>query len=590
MTSDAGVPTAHSLEAELLRLLARQGRRVPIPVFLAAVMIASMAYGRTSTLGLGAWLLLVALVLAARWLILGRLPTLPGLTDPRRLQIAFALSALNGAIHALSLTFFAALPEFQRAIQSLLLVGLCAGSVATTAGYRSVFLAFLLPVMVPLITLWALASSGVHAGWINGATAVILAIFGAVLIALASDSFRLFRESVEIRLQQVRLNEQLNSALSAAEAANHAKTRFLSSASHDLRQPVHALSLFAAALGMQPLNATSRDIARHMEQALQVLSGQLEALLDVSKLDAGIVQARPAALAAAPFLRRVYDEYLPVAQAKGLLLTVDCSCAPMILTDEVLLGRLVCNLVDNAIKYTAQGTVSLILAGRGGRVVLGVVDTGSGIPLAEHERVFEEFYQLGNPERDQSKGLGLGLSIVRRLADLLRLRLEMVSSPDAGTSFYLVAEAHGQQAGSEAVPVAPPAGVLARHVLVVDDDASVRAGMKALLRGLGTEVDLAGSTAEALAAGRRRRPDLLLVDLRLRDGDSGLATTAALRELYPQLPAILISGDTAPDRLREATGAGLLLLHKPVALDVLRQALSDASVFPPGGHHHGRGE
>ncbi|MDQ1919284.1 ATP-binding response regulator [Massilia pseudoviolaceinigra] len=582
MTSEVRVATAHSLEAELLRLLARQGRRVPIPVFLGAVMIAALAWGRVPTVYLGAWLLLVALVLTARWLILGRLPALANLSDARRLHICIALSALNGCTHALSLLFFTALPEFQRAIQSLLLVGLCAGSVATTAGYRPVFLAFLLPVMAPLVAQWALMG---HGGWIGGATALILALFGAVLIALASDSFRLFRESFEIRLQQASLNAQLKLALSAAEAANRAKTRFLASASHDLRQPVHALSLFAGALAMQPLDDDSRDIARHMGQAIQTLSGQLDALLDVSKLDAGIVQVRPAELELAPFLACVYDEYLPAAQARGLQLTLECDCAPLIVTDEVLLGRLVCNLVDNAIKYTTQGSVSLSLSGQGGQVVMAVVDSGSGIPLAEHDRVFEEFYQIGNSERDQSKGLGLGLSIVRRLADLLRMRLEMVSFPGTGTSFYLVCEQSGQQGTGARPAAAPAAPIPGRHVLVVDDDASVRAGMQALLHGLGAQVTLAGSTAEALAAVVQRCPDMLLVDFRLRDGDNGLATVAALRQLYPALPAILISGDTAPDRLREANSAGLPLLHKPVAADVLRQAMDDAGALPASACH-----
>lgn len=585
MTSTASVKAAHGLEAELLGLLARQGRRMPIPVFLAALMNAAMAYGRVPVFGLGAWLLLVVLVLAVRWAILGRLPTAPGLSDGARLRVAVALSGLNGCVQALSLAFFAALPDVQRAIQSLLLVGLCTGAVATTVGYRPIFLAFVVPVMAPLVAMWAWTGTNRHAGWIDGLTAVILVIFGALLFALANDSYRLFRESFEIRLQQARLNEQLNMALMAADAANHAKTRFLASASHDLRQPVHALTLFAAALSMQPLSEAGREIARHMDQALQMLSGQLEALLDISKLDAGIVEARPAALAAAPFLLRVHGEYLPAAQAKGLLLTVDLACTPVLMTDEVLLGRLVCNLVDNAIKYTEQGTVGLFLLEQDGDIVLGVSDTGRGIPLPEHERVFEEFYQLGNVERDQRRGLGLGLSIVRRLAQLLRIRLEMVSRPGLGTSFYLIIARHGQLAGADPPVRLPPASLPALHVLVVDDDDTVRSAMQALLQELGMQVVLAGGTAEARHAARRWRPDVLLVDFRLRGDDSGLATAAALRALHPQLPVILITGDTAPGRLREAADGGLLLLHKPVAVDVLRQALSDVSALSSGAPH-----
>ncbi|WP_332879562.1 sensor histidine kinase [Massilia sp. S19_KUP03_FR1] len=479
MTSEVmPATTASSLEAELLRLLARQGGRVPIPVFLAALMIAAMAYAYVPSRMLGAWLVLVALVLAFRRNVLVRLQEWPGMSDRRRLVLATLLSALNGCTHAVSLTFFLALPEFQRAVQSLLLVGLCAGAVATTAGYRPVFLAYLVPVMAPLITLWALTRNAAHPNWIDGATAVILAIFSAVLMALASDAFRLFRTSFEIRLQHVRLNEQLNTALAAAEAANRAKTRFLASASHDLRQPVHALSLFAGALSMQPLDPASCDILGHMEQAIGALAGQLEALLDVSKLDAGVVAVRPAELALGPFFARVHQAYLPAAHAKNLQFSSHCEAELTVCTDPVLLDRLVCNLVDNAINYTETGQVDMHLSASHGQVVWVIQDSGIGISAAEQERVFEEFYQVGNSARDRGRGLGLGLAIVRRLATLLQLRLEMVSQPGAGTSFYLVFALHDAPAGADARPLpAAPHQADDWHVLVVDDDASVRAGM-----------------------------------------------------------------------------------------------------------------
>lgn len=585
MTSDVNIAAANSLEQELLRLLARQGRRMPLPVFLASVMIAVLALGRVAPHLLAGWLALVLLVLLLRWLILGRLADLPISSDTRRLRIAVGLSALNGVTHGLSLFFFPALSELQRALQTLLLVGLCAGAIATTAGYLPLFLAYMAPVMAPLAAAWAWFQPDGKADWVDGATSFIIVVLGGLFVTLAADAFRLFRASFEIRLQQAELNRQLRQALEQAESANRAKTRFLAAASHDLRQPVHALSLFAAALEIRPLDPVSRDISQHMNQALQALSGRLDALLDVSKLDAGVVQARLAPLRLAPFLTRLHEEFLPLAHARSLQMSIDCSGDPVALTDQVLLGRLLGNLIDNAIKYTPAGFVRLSLLGQQGLAVLAVEDSGRGIAEAEHGRVFEEFYQIDNPERTQSKGLGLGLPIVRRLADLLGARLEMISAPGTGTSFYLLLEQqkHALEEAPQRMP--PPDAIAARHIMVVDDESSVRLGMQSLLEGLGARVTLASGTAEALAAAKNERPDLLLVDFRLRGDDSGLDTVRELRRLYADLPAILISGDTAPDRLREATLANIALLHKPLPIAMLKQAVADSSAFQPGTYH-----
>jgi signal transduction histidine kinase len=273
--------TARSLEEELLALLARQARRIPVPVFLAALMIAALASDHVPGWVLAAWLCLVTVVLVVRWYVLGRLAELTAMPAARRLHIAIVLSGINGVAHGLSLGFFPFLPEFERALQSMVLIGMCAGSVATTAGYMPVLLAYLVPTLVPLSVLWAVSPGVAQRGWIESSTAALVALLGVILVALGKDALRLFRESFEIRLQQAELNRQLESALEQAEAANRAKTRFLASASHDLRQPIHTLSLFGAALSMRPLDDVSRDIAEHINTALQVLTSQLDSLLDI---------------------------------------------------------------------------------------------------------------------------------------------------------------------------------------------------------------------------------------------------------------------------------------------------------------------
>jgi signal transduction histidine kinase len=563
-----------SLEQEYLRLLARQSQRVPIPVFLVAAMIAGLAYGRIPTPLLAAWLALVVTLLVVRRAVLGRLPTLLHIAERRRLRFAVALSGINGVVHALSLGFFAFLPEFERALQSMLFVALCAGSVATTAGYRPVFLAYVLPMLVPLMLLWGISPGVAEVGWIQLSTAALIGLFIALVIALANDAFRLFRESFAIRLQQIELNDQLQKALEQAEAASNAKTRFLASASHDLRQPIHTLSLFGAALTLRPLDKQSREIAQHMNTALQVLASQLDALLDISKLDAGVVRVNATRFNLHDVLERVYNECLPGAREKRLHVTFVCPPAACIDTDQPLFERIVRNLLDNAIKYTDTGCIRLHVTHEGDDYVLAIADPGRGIPEAEQGRIFEEFYQLENPERDRTRGLGLGLAIVRRLTGLLQIEMDMESAPGHGTTFTLrlpVAQAAPAVAASAGKDETGPRAL---HVLVVDDEAGIRLGMKTLLEAMGCRATLVDGTQQAMAAVRAETPDLVLSDLRLRGDDSGIDTVRSIRELHPRMPAILISGDIAPDRLRQAEEAGIPLLHKPVPVEILKQAIA----------------
>jgi signal transduction histidine kinase len=567
---------ASSLEEELLRMLARQARRIPFYVFLAVLMIAALAADRVSPWLIGGWVVLVAVVLVTRYYVLGRLPALSGIPAVHRLRIAIALSALNGITHGLALGFFPFLPEFERALQSMVMIAMCAGAVVTTAGHMPVLLAYLVPMLLPLSVLWAISPGVADKGWVEATTAVLLALFGVLLFALGRDAFRLFRDSFEIRLQQAALNRQLEAALEQAEAANRAKTRFLASASHDLRQPIHTLSLFGAALSMRPLDELSCDIVRHINTALQVLTTQLDALLDISKLDAGVVRVNPGPVRLHAFLERMHDEFMPAARAKGLALSLECPPEARAQTDPMLLERIVRNLVDNAIKYTAHGQVVLRVAPEPPGLSLAIADTGRGIGESEQARVFEEFYQVDNPERDRTKGLGLGLAIVRRLADLLEIRIEMSSAPGEGTCFklWLPEAGHAERAPEPATEEQAPA--VAAHVLVVDDEAGIRLGMKTLLEAMGCRATLADGTEHALVAARAARPDVVLADFRLRGADNGIAAVRAIRTLYPGVPAILVSGDIAADRLREAEEAGIALLHKPVPVETLKRAIAEA--------------
>jgi signal transduction histidine kinase/CheY-like chemotaxis protein len=385
---------------------------------------------------------------------------------------------------------------------------------------------------------------------------------------LAIHNARLFRETEEKSRQ--------------LELANLARSRFLAAASHDLRQPLHTLSLYSAALKLHAPDGATGEIARHINKALASLSALVDSLLDISKLDAGAVEPEPQSVSLRALIERIEADYRPLANGKGLEFHVT---APDILmqTDPVLFERLVRNLVDNAFKYTAAGNVKLNAEVEGGKVRISVRDTGPGIPPAERERIFEEFYQIGNPERDRVQGLGLGLAIVQRISQLLGLELKLESEPGRGSTFTVTAPLAMERRAvprAPATPAAPdeaaPRVLDGARVLVIDDEPDVRAGMRALLEQLGCRVAVCSGYADAarlIDQDGLEDVHMIVSDFRLRQHESGIDTVRRLRERLGEVPALLVSGDTAPERLREAQSSGLPLLHKPVSADKLMEAM-----------------
>lgn len=565
-----------SIESELLHLLARQGWMGPIPTLVSLGVIAAFASSKVDTWVWAGWIGLCALVLFGRSAILIKLPNLTRYSETQRLQIAIGLSVVNGITHALSLFFFPHLSEYERAVQTMILTGIGSISVITTAGFLPISLAYLIPTLIPTVALWGVFTFAEGGSWIGLGVAGMVFGSSSIMVALSKDTFSLFEESFSIRQRQSAMNTQLKCALQEAESASRAKTRFLASASHDLRQPIHALSLFGGALAKRPLDAQSRDIAEHMDLALQSLASRLDSLLDISKLDAGIVQVNRTAFNIRLMVERLQDEFMPAAQTKNLKVWLDCPDDVFVNTDELLLERIVRNLLANAIKYTDQGKIDIAVVAKDDKVHITVNDTGRGVPIEEQEHIFEEFYQLNNPERDHTKGLGLGLAIVKRLSDLLNLNLTMDSILGDGTTFTLRMEQSATRPAPIFHPPKPNLSWSNLCALVIDDEREVGLGMKALLEGMGCKILLADGTLDALSQAKAERPDIILADFRLRGEDNGILSIRSIRELYREIPAILISGDTAPERLREAEDAGIQLLHKPVLVDDLEVAIAEA--------------
>lgn len=575
-----GAPAAGTLKGELLTVLARPVARNALFSLLPPALLGLLALPHVPGVWIALWLAAVAAGQAARWRILPRLPTDDPARQPGRIQAVIVISLCNGALHALPVALFPAFDATERAVATILLCGVAVASMTLSMGYLPIYLAYMGVIMGALSAAWWWAPGAAEPDPLVAAMPLLLLFYTGLLVIGARQMFRVFRDSFVIRLQHLDLNRRLRAALAQAETANRAKTRFLASASHDLRQPIHTLSLFSAALSMRPLDERTRAIAAHLETAVGTLANQLDALLDVSKLDAGVVERHTERVGLRPLLARLCAEARPLCAERGLDLSLRCEGDPGVITDPLLLERILRNLLTNAVKYTDRGGVTLSALREDGGVRIAVADSGRGIPALERERIFEEFYQLDNPERDRTKGLGLGLAIVRRLTAMLDIDLDLRSDPGEGTTFELMVPDLDLPGDDRIAPTAASAAgsppELAGHnlrVLVIDDEEAVRQGMRTLLEAMGFAVILADSGDRAMALASAEPPDIVLADFRLRGADDGLRAVAAIREQRPGMPALLISGDTAPDRLREARRAGLDLLHKPVPAGELRNAI-----------------
>jgi signal transduction histidine kinase/ActR/RegA family two-component response regulator len=386
------------------------------------------------------------------------------------------------------------------------------------------------------------------------------------------------RDELERQVEEV--TQELRLKKEQAETATLAKSRFLAAASHDLRQPSHAMGMFVARMGQLPMDGQMRKLVDHLELSVQALQDLLDGLLDLSRLDAGNVQVRRDDVCVNDLLHAVRSTLQAMAEAKGLRLRIRPS-ACWVRSDAMLLQRMLLNLVINAIRYTERGTVLVTCRPQsdGNSVRIEVWDSGIGIAPEHHEDIFKEFYQLANQSGTRSFGLGLGLNIVQRSATLLGHQIRLRSAPGCGTRFTIVAEAARPAALQHAADRAPAASVegelLGMQVLLIEDDQNVRTAVQELLQSWGCVVHVAASLAGALAQVQSLGPpDAILSDYHLGPAEDGIRCIQAVRaHARHTIPACLLSGDTHDEFLQAVTSAGLPLLHKPVRPAKLRSLL-----------------
>ncbi|HEY7902481.1 MAG TPA: hybrid sensor histidine kinase/response regulator [Casimicrobiaceae bacterium] len=506
----------------------------------------------------------------------------PGAAATRRWGRYWAIgSATAGALWgAASVAMF---PDSapRQALVIVCLFGVVLGGLYLTAVYKPAFYGFALPALVPLIVRVAAEGDAVHAH-----TALVMSVVLAFILAFGHRLNDLMTHALATRYENADLVAELkdqtraaHAARAAAEAANRGKSQLLAAASHDLRQPLHALALFAAALAARTRDTELAPLVASVERSARSLDAQFDQLLDLSRLEANAFTPERRRVALAPLFARLEGEFAPHASARGLELRFAPTRAS-IETDPVLLPRILRNLIGNALRYTETGGVLIGARRVGARLAIDVFDTGPGIPPANRERIFDEFFQIdalaGAPQA--GRGSGLGLAIVKRFAELLGHEVSVASRVGRGARFRVVCKRadSANRPAPRVVPIAagPVRGLEGALVAVIDDDSSAIEGMRALFGAWGARVAAGSDAAGVLAAlgALESYPDLIVADLRLATG-TGIDAIARVRdELGAPLPALIVSGDVSPGATRDAREAGLALLRKPVDATALRIA------------------
>ncbi|RZL62539.1 MAG: hybrid sensor histidine kinase/response regulator [Variovorax sp.] len=403
-----------------------------------------------------------------------------------------------------------------------------------------------------------------------------------VLVFSAGENQRSLTSSVAIRRQRddmvqdlKRSNAVVQEAVARAEQESAARAHVLAAASHDLRQPLHALSVYSAVLAANPSQVTLREVSTHIDQLVRSLGELLHGLLDLSRMTSGHYVPHTQCFDLSAVLESVACEFDSVAAAKGISLRRTLS--PVTLSGDLMaVSRITRNLLDNAIKYTAAGVVHLSLRRTERTATISVADTGKGIAPADQSRIFDEFYQVENSARDRRQGVGLGLAIVKRLAQLIHATLTLESVPGVGSRFELAIPGVVEPPGADTLPplTLRPSVEGSRRVLVVDDDEEIRRSTASLLTLWNCSVETAAGSAETWALCELTGPpDLLIVDLRLGGPESGSQLAGRLLQRYGAFAVLVITGETSSAALEATRAAGWPILQKPVDVALLRKAI-----------------
>jgi signal transduction histidine kinase/CheY-like chemotaxis protein len=565
------------VENHFVDIFLKQNTRSQIGLFFCILCIYGILINKVGIVFVNTWIAFALVVNFIRFQFTQKLVQ----SASNKFRMIGFLLILNALVMVSPLFKFALLSDLGKAVLTILITTIAASAVATTNGHKKLFAWFVVPMIVPLVFVW-----GMNSIKPNNATAesveisILLIVYLVFLYGLARNLYSLFNESCRIRFSEYENNQKLKFALEESKSASLAKTRFLASASHDLRQPMHTIGVLLAALRMRTLDERSREIVEVLGTVNTSLSSQLDGLLDISKLDAGVVTPDLQVYKLGDLVRAHVAKITLSDEKEKLYVHVHATADVLVKTDIVLFERILMNLTGNAIKFTEQGGIDITISATDEKVILEVADTGIGIANNFHSLVFQEFYQVGNAERDRTAGLGLGLSIVKRICSLLRIHIHLTSALGQGSRFVMTMPLVRNTDYVAMKKVSQEAVHLPEMTaLVIDDEVDIRTGMRLLLEELGCKVILADGINQAVAAAKAHKFDVVFSDYRLRGDENGIDAIGHVRVVQPGVDAVLITGDTAPERLRSAQQANIQMLHKPVSFEAILKQLRHTARF-----------
>ena len=569
---------ALTVERRQLELVLQRVRADEISSTVVASAICLTTYQQVGVAVALAWFAGVFLSYALRHgLVRGKLGNLHLVKDlPTFARQFAAVQGLMGvAVASAGWWFYGALGAGSQFALTLVLVAWPAVGVSVLGVHRRIYLILLGCYFSVLISAW----------WYFHPTNWLVLVGLVVLVPLLASASKNFSQLIEtisaleqekdkLLGQQQALINSLESAKTEAEQANLAKSRFLAAASHDLRQPLQAISLLSGVLRSISIEKRVMDISTQLARASESLDTLFGSILDISRLEAGAIKPIMVDFSVDTLFARLQSEYGARAAAKGLMFTTGPT-EVRLHSDPVLFERIIRNLVENAIRYTREGGVALTLTESAGGIEVAVTDSGIGINQPEQERIFQEYYQVAKTPEAQEIGMGLGLAIVRRLCELLRFNIAVQSNAGSGSVFCVTIP---KELVARTLPSAAKKSPLShldlsgQRVLVIDDDPLVREALKAALTAWGATVSPCAtlSEMEALLV-QLPVPSIAIIDYRLAEGPLGLQVAQQIHERLPGIPRIMMTGELLLDPYLESTG--MPILRKPVSHDQLARVI-----------------
>lgn len=576
--ADHALNTSQYAAAELITILYKQGHTALLGVIATAIGVSAIFLNEIPKHFIAYWFICIITLSFIRHLHIKKFKsTANKIIDTSRWGRSFAIfTFLSGVTWgSASIIFFT--PENLQlfTLLTLIILAMSLGSLAALSAYPIAFYSFIIPTMLPMI--WQYLYIHKDNYYIFG---LLLFVFNFALVTIVRTNHRLLLKSAILQFKNSDLINNLRQEKLKAEQANISKTKFLAAASHDIRQPIHAIGLFIGVLEEKSNTTEQKNIIYKIKKSSDALNSLLNSLLDISKLDAGIIQINSEAININHLFSTLKNEFTPHAKQKKLTLKFKKTNF-WVYSDFQILQRIFRNIISNAIKYTNKGGILIGCRRHQGKILIAVYDTGIGIDKSDIGIIFDEFHQLHNPQRDRSDGLGLGLAIVKRMSELLKISLYINSRPAKGSTFGIIIAPISAPLSMQisAVPQSNKIQLDHKIILIIDDEEDIRSSLSSLLESWNCQVVSSASSQQALELLTTFKPkiDLILADYRLADNETGLETIKKINAFYANsaIPAIIITGDTAPERIKLTSSSGYKTLHKPVAPAKLKALIKE---------------